>query len=130
MYTAKSNQINMLLRRLRPPAGRRRQFSAGAATNRKKVYLASNFGFSARVREVLLPELVDTLKNAGAEVHEPFEDTGEGAKTAIEQSAGWAYRVAQADVEATRECAYAMLGAYPKARNILTSRYVLISFVS
>ena len=61
----------------------------------------------------------NTTPTLGATVHEPFEgaiqktnaltchlyidilfkDTGEGAKTATEQGPGWAYRVAQADVQ-------------------------------
>jgi nucleoside 2-deoxyribosyltransferase len=79
-----------------------RKFSTSNSS--KKIYLASNFGFSARTRELILPELVSTLVNLGADVHEPFEDTGEGAKTSETQGPGWAYRVAQSDVQATRDC--------------------------
>ena len=45
------------------------------------------------------------LAVCAARVHEPFEDTGEGAKTATTQGPGWAYRVARSDVQATRDCA-------------------------
>ena len=42
---------------------------------------------------------MSVLSDLGAIVHEPFEETDEGAKTAETQGKGWAYRVAQADVQ-------------------------------
>ena len=58
----------------------------------RSVYLASGLGFSARQRALVLPELVAALKAVGVTVYEPFEDSGEGAKSAAEQGPGWAYR--------------------------------------
>ena len=71
---------------------------------KKSVYLASNYGFSASVRAQLLPQMMGILTGMGIRVHEPFEHSGEGAKTAVSQGPGWAYRVGQADVAAVREC--------------------------
>lgn len=68
------------------------------------VYLASGLGFSARERALVLPELVAAIEAAGAKVFEPFTDNKEGAKSADEQGAGWAYRIGQADCEAVRRC--------------------------
>lgn len=44
------------------------------------------------------------LEQVGATVFEPFVDNAEGAKTAIEQPPGWAYRIGQADLQAVRDC--------------------------
>ena len=68
------------------------------------VYLASGLGFSARTRALVLPELVAALEAAGVKVFEPFTDNNEGASNAAEQSAQWAYRIGQNDVEAVRRC--------------------------
>ena len=51
----------------------------------RSVYLASGLGFSARQRALVLPELVAALQSVGVKVYEPFEDSKEGAKSAIEQ---------------------------------------------
>ena len=59
------------------------------------VYLASGLGFSARERALVLPELVAAIEAAGAQVFEPFRDNNEGAKSAVTQSPGWAYRIGQ-----------------------------------
>lgn len=71
---------------------------------RPYVYLASGLGFSSTVRELVLPKMVAALEAAGVGVFEPFSDNNEGASNASEQSAYWAYRIGQADVEAVRRC--------------------------
>ena len=76
-------------------------FLQGEAAKRprraRSIYLASGLGFSDRQRALVLPELVSALTSLGLDVHEPFEDTGEGAKMAHSQERGWAYRVGQSD---------------------------------
>lgn len=60
----------------------------------KTLYLANPYGFSAQQKAGLLPPLVKQLQSLGAEVWEPFERNNQ-----VDFSrAGWAYRVAQADV--------------------------------
>ena len=84
-----------------PPAGVNREPYPGWTP---WVYLASGLGFSASVRELVTPKLVAALEMAGAKVFEPFNDNNEGASNAAEQSAYWAYRIGQSDVEAVRRC--------------------------
>ena len=52
----------------------------------------------------MLPKLVAAVEAVGCSVFEPFTDNNEGAKNASEQSAYWAYRIGQSDVEAVRRC--------------------------
>ena len=59
---------------------------------------------ASTVRELVLPKMVAALEAAGVGVFEPFSDNNEGASNASEQSAYWAYRIGQADVEAVRRC--------------------------
>ena len=62
---------------------------------RKTLYLANPYGFSSQQRELLLPPIIAQLENLGAEVWEPFERNNQ-----VDFSqAGWAYKVAQADVK-------------------------------
>jgi nucleoside 2-deoxyribosyltransferase len=67
---------------------------------RKILYLASPYGFSAQQKALLLPPLVATLENLGAEVWEPFARNNQ---VDFSQT-GWAYQVAQADAEDVRRC--------------------------
>jgi nucleoside 2-deoxyribosyltransferase len=66
----------------------------------KKLYLASPYGFSEQQKSLLLPPIVQALKSLGAEVWEPFERNNQ-----IDFSkAGWAYDVAQADLNDVKAC--------------------------
>ncbi|MEE2753270.1 MAG: nucleoside 2-deoxyribosyltransferase [Candidatus Latescibacterota bacterium] len=61
---------------------------------KKKIYLASPYGFSKQQKDELLPVFVETLTKLGAEVWEPFARNNQ-----IDLSEpGWAYRVGQADL--------------------------------
>lgn len=61
---------------------------------KKKIYLASPYGFSQQQKDELLPVFVETLTKLGAEVWEPFARNNQ-----IDLSeSGWAYRVGQADL--------------------------------
>lgn len=60
----------------------------------KTLYLANPYGFSKQQRERLLPPIIQALEALGVEVWEPFERNNQ-----VDFSApGWAYQVAQADV--------------------------------
>ena len=62
--------------------------------NRRRIYLASPYGFSAQWRRLLLPEFVTALESLGLEVWEPFARNGQ---VDLAQP-GWAHRVAQRDL--------------------------------
>ena len=62
---------------------------------KKKIYLASPYGFSNQWKARLLPEFVSALEGVGAEVWEPFERNNK-----VDYSKpGWAYNVAIADLK-------------------------------
>lgn len=65
---------------------------------RKTLYLASPYGFSAQQREGPLAALVTALDAAGADVWEPFTRNNQVDRA----TAGWAWRIAQADVRDVR----------------------------
>ncbi len=67
--------------------------------SRKRVYLASPYGFSAQQRGLLLPPLVEALEGLGLEVWEPFARNNQLDRA----EAGWAWRIGQADVRDVRE---------------------------
>ena len=61
---------------------------------KKKIYLASPYGFSPQWKEHLLPPFVTALEALGAEVWEPFTRNNQ-----VDFSRpGWAYEVGQADL--------------------------------
>lgn len=63
-------------------------------TRKKTLYLANQYGFSEQQKAVLLPEIIHTLEQLGAEVWEPFKRNNQ-----IDFSKpGWAYKVGQADL--------------------------------
>ena len=66
---------------------------------RPTIYLASPYGFSAHWRSMLLPDFVEVLSALGLEVWEPFERNGQ---VDLAQE-GWAWRVAQADLQDVRD---------------------------
>jgi len=66
---------------------------------RRRIYLASPYGFSAQSKRLLLPEFVSALASLGLEVWEPFARNGQ-----IDLAEpGWAYRVAQRDLQDVRD---------------------------
>jgi len=63
-----------------------------------RIYLASPYGFSAQWQRLLLPEFISALESLGLEVWEPFERNGQ---VDLAQP-GWAYQVAQRDLQDVR----------------------------
>ena len=59
--------------------------------NRKTVYLANPYGFSAQQRALLLPQLVEALGALGLEVWEPFRRNNQVNLS----EPGWAFRIGQ-----------------------------------
>lgn len=67
--------------------------------DRPRLYLASPYGFSSQWRRLLLPEFIQQLDALGFEVWEPFERNGQVDMA----SPGWAYGVAQRDLQDVRD---------------------------
>ena len=67
-------------------------------TAKKTLYLANPYGFSAQQRGGPLHALVRALESMGADVWEPFARNNQIDRT----SAGWAYRIGQADLRDVR----------------------------
>ena len=65
----------------------------------RKIYLASPYGFSDQWKRLLLPEFIRALEALGLEVWEPFERNGQVNLA----EPGWAYRVAQQDLQDVRD---------------------------
>lgn len=66
--------------------------------SRRSLYLANPYGFSSQQRQELLPAFVTALESLGAEVWEPFDRNNQVDRA----SAGWAWRISQADVADVR----------------------------
>ena len=67
-------------------------------------------------RTVLSALLCPNWGLQGVEVYEPFEGSGEGAKTQDTQGPGWAYRVGQSDFKAVRWPALDCTPLFPPAQ--------------
>ena len=92
---------------------------------RKIIYLASPYGFSQQQKALLLPPLVQALKDLGAEVWEPFARNNQ-----IDFSqAGWAYSVAQADLQDVKNCdgIFAVVNGTPPDEGVMVELGVAIA---
>lgn len=67
---------------------------------KKKIYLASPYGFSAQQKALLLPAFVGALESLGAEVWEPFARNNQVDFSEPD----WAYQVGQSDLQDVRDC--------------------------
>ena len=92
---------------------------------RKTVYLANAYGFSARQRATVLPELVSALESLGLEVWEPFQRNNQEAGL----KPGWAYRVGQADVKDVREAdaIFAVVNGVPPDEGVMVELGIAIA---
>ena len=66
---------------------------------RPRLYLASPYGFSPHWRRRLLPDFICALEALDVDVWEPFSRNGQVDMA----QAGWAWRVAQADLQDVRD---------------------------
>ena len=84
---------------------------------RKTIYLANPYGFSAQQKTLLLPQLVEALEDLGLEVWEPFERNNQ-EDTA---QAGWAYRIGQADFRDVRDsdAIFAVVNGVPPDEGVM-----------
>ena len=80
----------------------------------RRIYLASPYGFSEQWKRLLLPEFIGALEALGLEVWEPFARNGQLNLA----EPGWAYRVAQRDLQDVR----CLLYTSPSPRDMRRSR--------
>lgn len=94
-------------------------------TRKKTLYLANPYGFSQQQRSTLLPPIVQVLESLGAEVWEPFERNNQ-----IDFSQpGWAYGVAQADVQDVQQCdgIFAIVNGTPPDEGVMVELGIAIA---
>ena len=94
-------------------------------SRRKTVYLANPYGFSARQRATVLPELVTALESLGLEVWEPFHRNNQEAGL----KPGWAYHVGQADVRDVREAdaIFAVVNGVPPDEGVMVELGIAVA---
>jgi nucleoside 2-deoxyribosyltransferase len=100
-------------------------FDMEVSVAHKIIYLASPYGFSQQQKSLLLPPLVQSLEDLGAEVWEPFARNNQ-----IDFSqTGWAYSVAQADLEDVRNCdgIFAVANGTPPDEGVMVELGVAIA---
>ena len=92
---------------------------------RKTIYLASPYGFSHHWRERLLNDFVVELEALGVEVWEPFS---RNSQTDFSK-AGWAYKVAKADVRDVMEADgfLAILNGIPPDEGVMVELGIAIA---
>ena len=85
---------------------------------RKSVYLANAYGFSAQQQVLLLPELVDALSVLGLDVWEPFTRPSEKVDRTVP---GWAYRIGQLCYRDVREAdaIFAVVNGVPPDEGVM-----------
>ncbi len=92
---------------------------------RKKIYLASSYGFSQQQQTLLLPPIVDKLQSLGLEVWEPFARNNQ-----LDFSEpGWAYKIAQADLKDVQEAdgLFAIVNGTPPDEGVMVELGVAIA---
>ncbi len=100
-------------------------FDMEVSVARKIIYLASPYGFSQQQKSLLLPPLFQSLEDLGAEVWEPFARNNQIDFT----QTGWAYSVAQADLEDVRKCdgIFAVVNGTPPDEGVMVELGVAIA---
>ncbi|HEY9826570.1 MAG TPA: nucleoside 2-deoxyribosyltransferase [Stenomitos sp.] len=91
----------------------------------KKIYLANPYGFSQQQRSLLLPPIVQSLESLGAEVWEPFERNNQVDMA----QPGWAYQVAQADMQDVKACdgIFAIVNGTPPDEGVMVELGIAIA---
>ncbi len=94
--------------------------------SKKTLYLANPYGFSAQQREGPLQELVEKLKQLGAEVWEPFARNNQIDRT----NTNWAYRIGQADLRDVREAdgLFAVVNGCPPDEGVMVELGLAIAW--
>ena len=97
----------------------RATLAPGHMTAKKTLYLANPYGFSAQQRGGPLHALVRALESMGADVWEPFARNNQIDRA----SAGWAYRIGQADLRDVREAdgLFAVVNGCPPDEGVMVA---------
>ena len=95
--------------------------------DRKTLYLASPYGFSAQQRSGPLAELVAALERAGAEVWEPFARNN---NTKAADGVDWAYVVGQRDMRDVRDAdgLFAVVNGCPPDEGVMVELGMAIAW--
>ena len=95
-------------------------------TAKKTLYVANPYGFSAQQRDGPLQELVGVLESLGADVWEPFARNNQIDRA----SAGWAYRIGQADLRDVREAdgLFAVVNGCPPDEGVMVELGMAIAW--
>ncbi|NJL09978.1 MAG: nucleoside 2-deoxyribosyltransferase [Calothrix sp. SM1_7_51] len=91
----------------------------------KKIYLANPYGFSKQQKALLLPDISSKLQSLGVEVWEPFERNNQ-----VDFSkSGWAYQVAQADLQDVKNCdgIFAIVNGTPPDEGVMIELGIAIA---
>jgi nucleoside 2-deoxyribosyltransferase len=93
-------------------------------SNKKKIYLASPYGFSKQWKSKLLPDFINQLEALGLEVWEPFGRSEQIDKT----KAGWANKIARADLDDVKNCdaVFAVINGTPPDEGVMIELGVAI----
>jgi nucleoside 2-deoxyribosyltransferase len=94
-------------------------------TAKQTIYLANPYGFSEQQKNLLIPPIAEELRRLGAVVWEPFERNNQ-----IDFSAkGWAYQVAQADLNDVKNCdgIFAVVNGTPPDEGVMIELGVAIA---
>ena len=93
---------------------------------KKTLYVANPYGFSAQQRDGPLQELVGVLESLGADVWEPFARNNQIDRA----SAGWAYRIGQADLRDVREAdgLFAVVNGCPPDEGVMVELGMAIAW--
>ena len=88
--------------------------------------MANPYGFSAQQRDGPLQELVGVLESLGADVWEPFARNNQIDRA----SAGWAYRIGQADLRDVREAdgLFAVVNGCPPDEGVMVELGMAIAW--
>ena len=91
---------------------------------KKKLYLASPFGFSKQTKK-LLCEFIKIFKELDIEVFEPFERT----KKLINKKKGWAYDVANSNYMDIKQsdCIFAIVNGNPPDEGVMIELGIAIA---
>ena len=94
---------------------------------RKTLYLASPYGFSAQQKSGPLAELVAALEGAGAEVWEPFARNN---NTKAADGVDWAYLVGQRDMRDVRQAdgLFAVVNGCPPDEGVMVELGMAIAW--
>ena len=91
---------------------------------KKKLYLASPYGFSKQTKQ-LLHEFIDIFNDLNIEVYEPFERT----KHIVQKEGEWAYDLAKSNLDDLKkcDCIFAIVNGTPPDEGVMIELGIAIA---